>query len=295
MSFVQDAHGTLVCELWPEDLRFASTLGVPLDEATLPQWQIVPADLTGFSDWAYIYHNAASRERSRAKLLLYRHPAQTMPGTIYPVKVRLQGFVQRLNLQPLGTWDGNPERASAAIQSVVLSNGDSADNYEAWESTIRAVDTLRTFAYMSLGAPSTVHQAMPVIERHIYCQRRVFTKVRPSAPEPSVLRAGDDPYGHAAMVDTEWRVVKNLSMGRVLAADGRAVPCDHTAFRAGDFVDIGISLDIAAVPQRRGNPRVDVHIALQHILLLREAEQNTAPELGTTEDVQVVEQDLSFD
>ncbi|KAJ7130154.1 hypothetical protein C8R44DRAFT_534674, partial [Mycena epipterygia] len=82
----------------------------------------------------------------------------------------------------------------------------------------------------------------------------------------SVLRAGDDPYGHAAMVNNEWRVVKTLSMGRLLVSEGRVVPCDHTAFRVGDFVDIGIALDIAAVPQRRGKPRVDVHIALQHVL-----------------------------
>ncbi|KAJ7131645.1 hypothetical protein C8R43DRAFT_1133590 [Mycena crocata] len=301
MSFIQDPLGLLACELWPEAYRFATALGVPVDEATMLDWQLVPTELGAFGDWGYVYDNAASRERSRTKLLIYRQPADPAPGIVYPVRIRIQGFIQRCNLRPLGAWEGEPDRAKAAIQSIQLHPGDLEGSADAWRATVTAIDNLQAYTYSAMGVQGHPLPPIPAGERSLYFQRRVFTKVLNNSTGPDRLRAGDDPYGWAAGVRKDWRVTRLLSMGRLfIDEDGaltasvsafRSAACDHTAFREGDFVDIGVSVDIAAITKRRTTPRVDVHMTFQHILLLKE-DQSEAFQSGG---VEVVEQDLVFE
>ncbi|KAJ7461254.1 hypothetical protein B0H11DRAFT_2241695 [Mycena galericulata] len=289
-----DQHGILACELWPEDFRFTHALLVPMDEAMMPPWQIVPRDVAEFSEWSYIYHHRAARERSRAKILVYRSPSNPVAGAIHPVQIRAQGFIKKCVLQPLGTWDGTPDRVSAAVQTITMCNGEGGD--EAWVATIQAIDNVKAYVYRTLGATHPAPGVIPAIERHLFLQRRVFTKVRNAESDVSVLRDGDDPYAFCEGIHKDWRVTKYLSTGRVIGGvdeGANIVPCDHTAFREGDFVDVGISIDVAAVPQRRGAPRVDIHLFFEHVLQLRAADIELGED-ATLPHVTVVQQELTF-
>ena len=66
--------------------------------------------------------------------------------------------------------------------------------------------------------------------------------------------------------------MNSVTLARFAPTDdepARAVSCDYAAIHQGDFVDIGVSVEIVTVRTRDSRPRVDVHFNLEHVLLLR--------------------------
>ncbi|KAK7022627.1 hypothetical protein R3P38DRAFT_3196027 [Favolaschia claudopus] len=283
-SFIQDHLGLPTCELWSPNFRFPTVLGLPTGGEHIPAWRLVPYDIADFDEWAYVRHDNAAADPTRAKSLLYRELSSA--PTFFPVKVRFQGFVASARLAALGNWAGAALEAKSARQEITLRCGDADEDEGVWESTMRAVDNIKDYIYCVLGAPSKARAGVSHLDRTVFAQRRVFTKVRPTNRQlPSALREGDDPHGYCERVAKDWKVTSRLSMGRLspsMVDDNRTVVCDHTAFKTGDFVDVGVSVEIVTFGRFDEKPRVDVHFCLEHVLLLRPAdEEGTEAVAGT--------------
>lgn len=67
---------------------------------------VVPADFGDVCQLFYVASDDAAQDRTRSLVLLHKAPTwPVQPNTVYPLTVRLQGFVRSLQLAPLGTWD----------------------------------------------------------------------------------------------------------------------------------------------------------------------------------------------
>ncbi|EGO18501.1 hypothetical protein SERLADRAFT_481065 [Serpula lacrymans var. lacrymans S7.9] len=90
-------------------------------------------------------------------------------------------------------------------------------------------------------------------------QRRIFSKVTSANKEKSsILRKCDDPMERAKSVFDKWQILEKLPLGRVDAL--------HTQFRKGDFVDVGVSIDISIFCGNCTKQLVQAHPKLEHIL-----------------------------
>ncbi|KAK7026976.1 hypothetical protein R3P38DRAFT_2527275 [Favolaschia claudopus] len=284
-----DHLGQPTCELWSPNFRFPTALGLPTGGEPIPAWRLVPYDIADFDEWAYVRHDNVAADPTRAKSLLYRELSAA--PTFFPVKIRFQGFVAAARLAALGNWNGAVGEAKSARQDITLRCGDATEDDGLWESTMRAVDNVKDYIYCVLGAPSKGRAGVSHLDRTVFAQRRVFTKVcvssacRPLLRStqvrstnrnlPSALREGDDPHGICEAVAKDWKVTSRLSIGRLapsMVDDNRTVVCDHTAVKTGDFVDIGVSVEIVTFGRFDEKPRVDVHFCLEHVLLLRSAD-----------------------
>jgi hypothetical protein len=99
-------HNWLADE-WPEHLQFRTALGIPMDGEEVLNHQVVPRTDQGLLSWAYVGTNPSATDRSRTLRLLYRNPPvyKNRPlHVIFPVGVRIQGFVDSCNLRALGNW-----------------------------------------------------------------------------------------------------------------------------------------------------------------------------------------------
>ncbi|KAK7038408.1 hypothetical protein R3P38DRAFT_3182489 [Favolaschia claudopus] len=270
---------------------FPTALGLPSGGEPIPAWRLVPYDIADFDEWAYVRHDNVASDPTRAKSLLYRELSAAQ--TFFPVKIRFQGRV----LPPLNSMLIEIRavgEAKSARQDITLRCGDADDDDGLWESTMRAVDNVKEYIYCVLGAPSKARAGVSHLDRTVFAQRRVFTKVRSTNRQlPSALREGDDPHGICEAVAKDWKVTSRLSMGRLapsMVDDNRTVACDHTAFKAGDFVDIGVSVEIVTFGRFDEKPRVDVHFCLEHVLLLRSADVEVTDAVAGT----YVPQDVVF-
>lgn len=78
--------------------------------AEMESWQVVPENYEEVCDWAYVGNNEQSVDRTRTHLLLYNElehaGRQVTDRTVYPVTLRVQGFLSKFNLACLGNWQG---------------------------------------------------------------------------------------------------------------------------------------------------------------------------------------------
>ena len=77
----------------------------------------------------------------------------------------------------------------------------------------------------------------------------------------------DNPHGWAPAVNKEWHVVEKLEVGRQLL-DRRIVACSPFARSKGDFVDVGVELDISTSPMPNGHIQHSVQLTFVHVLQL---------------------------
>jgi hypothetical protein len=106
-SNIESIDHTWLALTWPPELRFPEALDIPQGEQTLETYHIVPRTYAGLVDWAYIGKNRGERDHTRGLMLLYKKPRllkNSPGGLLCPVGIRVQGFVERCNLKPLGAW-----------------------------------------------------------------------------------------------------------------------------------------------------------------------------------------------
>jgi hypothetical protein len=77
----------------------------------------------------------------------------------------------------------------------------------------------------------------------------------------------DDPEDRCGVLDGQWTVTEKLQIGRVLD-NGDSVQCSPLALSEGDFVDVGLSFDIAFTKAFNGQRKVRVFLCLEHVLQL---------------------------
>ncbi|KAJ7303589.1 hypothetical protein DFH08DRAFT_969900 [Mycena albidolilacea] len=277
-SNIETAAHTWLADEWPEHLQFRTALGIPMDGEDILNHMVVPRTDQGLLSWAYVGTNHSATDRSRTLRLMYKNPPlykNNPPHVIYPVGVRVQGFVDTCNLRPLGNWKrGSPP--SSALQCIVLSGGAGLDHQ--FSQYKAAISEIITYIYRCLN----VHRPTSEVQERstIFAARRVFTKINArNCHLPSALGAGDDPTNDSASVETNWKVLDKVNVGMFVPddvdpTDGAFVSMDPFHLRSGDFVDVCLGFDIVSRGSRGGRT-VQVHLTIDHILLLSAAEKAT--------------------
>jgi hypothetical protein len=77
----------------------------------------------------------------------------------------------------------------------------------------------------------------------------------------------DDPENKCEVLGGRWVVAEKLQIGRLMD-NGDTVECSPLALSEGDFVDVGLSFDVALVKAPNGQRRVRVFLCLEHVLQL---------------------------
>ncbi|KAJ6497080.1 hypothetical protein C8R47DRAFT_1069136 [Mycena vitilis] len=265
------AEHTWLCDQWPEGLRFPDALEVPRDDQPMESYQVVPRGVSLIREWAYVGKNPSSRDRSRALLLLYKQPhiyPNAPRGVIYPVGVRVQGFIERLNLKTFGSWTSGKD-PKTAVQHIVLSGG--RDHTATFREYKSAVNNIVASIYQSLDARQPAREDSDAL----FIGRRVFSKVGAhNRNVQSALEDGDDPMDNCKVFDNEWRVTQKVKVSMYIvdevdSADGARVPCDARSLVEGDFVDVCIGFDIVTARNREHQVTHYVHLNIEHIMLLK--------------------------
>ncbi|KAJ7021405.1 hypothetical protein C8F04DRAFT_1273762 [Mycena alexandri] len=262
----------------------------------LEAYHCVPRTYAALLDWAYVAKNPSARDHTRELLLLYKQP-RILPnsprGILCPGGVRVQGFVERCNLKPLGSWESG-KSPQAAIQHIVLSGG--TDNAHVFREYKSSVNEVIKYIMRTLGVAVPANFGRDDLDS-MFIARRVFTKVNSvNRRLPSALEPGDDPMDLCRAIESEWRVLKKVKTGMYMPGamdpdDSINVPCAPMMISEGDFVDVCVSFDIVARRAKHNELTVKVHLNIEHILLLVEG-----ADIGVVEQEAAVFQDpgLSF-
>ncbi|KAF8166596.1 hypothetical protein K438DRAFT_1984148 [Mycena galopus ATCC 62051] len=295
-SNIETADHKWLADFWPADLQFRQALGIA-DDGTAPKnFEVVPRTFQALFEWAYVGTNVSATDRSRIVRLLYKDPPiyKNVPSkVIYPVGVRVQGFVDSCNLRKTGNYKkGMPPQA--ALQAIVLSGG----AYEHVFAQYRAaVFEVVNYIRWCLGVKGL--EATDTDRKTMFIARRVFSKVNAkNCHEPSVLEVGDDPLNDAAAVSDTWRIIKKASIGMYVPDEhdpDASVFAAMDAFnvRAGDFVDVCVGFDI--VTRGNGSNRtVKVHLTMEHVLMLQPTDDPKETATGGAEEVVEEEAGLTF-
>jgi hypothetical protein len=77
----------------------------------------------------------------------------------------------------------------------------------------------------------------------------------------------DDPNGWLPKVANQWAVRDVLQIGRMLD-NGHMAACSPMALNVGDFIDVGVSFEVAVTRSFNGQRRIHIHLVLSHVLQL---------------------------
>lgn len=94
----------MVHDLWPADLTEQIERLQP--EAGLTAWQRCPSTLPRLIQWAEIQQDSDKKDKSRDRILVYKNMPDARPDTLYPVALRVHGFLDRFCIERLGNWSG---------------------------------------------------------------------------------------------------------------------------------------------------------------------------------------------
>ncbi|OBZ71252.1 hypothetical protein A0H81_08556 [Grifola frondosa] len=230
--------------MWPYDI------GIPIkDIATLkklPAWKVMPATAEEISEWLVVESIESKVDRVERPTVLY-HPSLKDKKT--RVTIRLQGFVESINLAPLGNWDGKEHTAGGTLQHLTLTDGGLT---KVFKHQLDSLDELH-YAILSFMRHDTHELDRPSECPNICLGHRVFHKI-PLVNRKQILnalRAGDDPTGKAAKICERWRVPFRIGLG-VQHEDGKIVRTTQLAVRKGDFMDVSFMPKIVTLRSRQG-------------------------------------------
>ncbi|KAJ7086500.1 hypothetical protein C8R44DRAFT_893565 [Mycena epipterygia] len=258
-------------DMWPHVGQFRQGLDLPGEEDPCENWEIVPRTYTGLLTWAYVGRHPAPADSTRSLMLLYKEPhvyKNAPEGLLCPVGIRVQGYVDKCNLNALGNWT-DESAPQTALQSILLSG--SGTHQGIFGEYKAAVDEVVSFIYRTLNARAP--ESYRSQSDQLYATRRVFTKITAKNRDaPSALTPGDDPMGLCQNIRDHWRVLDKAQVGMFVgdAEDelgGSKVPCEPLLITEGDFVDVCIGFDIVTRRQK-GSLVHQVHLTIEHILLL---------------------------
>ncbi|KAJ7936957.1 hypothetical protein B0H13DRAFT_248076 [Mycena leptocephala] len=177
----------------------------------------------------------------------------------------------QVNLRALGNWSLG-RKPQTALQQIVLNGGrDYGDIFSKYKV---AVGEVINYIYHCLDYhpqdSSTESQSMTI-------SRRVFTQVTSwSHNSRRVLEPGDDSPDHMCSLNDEWKVLSKVSIGMYVPddvdpADGYKAPCDAMSLNEANFVDVCVGFDIVMRCDRQGKTIHQVHLTMEHVLLLASA------------------------
>ncbi|OBZ74973.1 hypothetical protein A0H81_05663 [Grifola frondosa] len=234
----------------------------------MPPWKKMPCDVEDLSQWLVVDTLPERRDGVQRTMVLYHSGLyDSEEDDRYEVVLRLQGIVEELNIAPLGNWNGQEHDAPKAVQSMTLGHGGIRTPFEAQNEGLNALqDVVRLY----LGVDAGQHEPL---DSSIKVRRRVFTRVRPTYPSSrdSVLRHGDDPFGHAGKVSSRWVVLHKINTG-VRGVDGKLRQCGHIVIRKGDFVDVSVFVELYKRHTQQG-VKVEMNLAMNDVVRLYSARE----------------------
>ncbi|KAJ7279721.1 hypothetical protein C8J57DRAFT_1502363 [Mycena rebaudengoi] len=277
-SHIETPNHTWLVEDMPAHLQFLDALNLPVSDQPIENYMVVPRTHHGKLEWAHVGYNPYSQDRTRQMILVYKHPhilPHAPPNMLYPVGIRVQGFLQQCVLGPLGNWSGRvSDPPQKALQFVTLTGGGVVDDIFAKyrEAIIEVIE----FIYRSLGLP--VPHGNWADSEQLFISCRVFTKVTAkNRHRLCVLEEGEDPTLTAKQVEAHWR------------KEGFKVPCNPMTFGSGDFVDVCIGFDIVSLSDGKRGQTHQVHLKLEHIMLLASAEDLPTPNVEEADEAMYIQ------
>ncbi|KIO10711.1 hypothetical protein M404DRAFT_20963 [Pisolithus tinctorius Marx 270] len=247
MSFLPSPGHLLGADLWADDLRSIIHGRRPIHE--LRQWECYPTSLCNMIEWAAMARHPSPPDRRRSHLLVYKTlPTPEPCNALYPVSVRIYGFLDRFCVGDFGNWNGDCTRTANAVQSLSLS---SMGNSAAWRNQLDRLNLMASFASHVLKIP------LPSIQfrHHLHMQRKVFTK---NLKHPFELQEARDRLASPTQIVTpqnahvprlpeypwQWSgPLEILEMGE----DGNIMPSHEVLLSRGDFVEIDAEFDLVII------------------------------------------------
>ncbi|EMD30845.1 hypothetical protein CERSUDRAFT_78576 [Gelatoporia subvermispora B] len=228
---------TLLREWWPDNI------GLPDGDdrilADLEDREKVPDTFECLCLQTYVSRASTVVDKTRLYRVLHYidSPATGTISPRYEVNIRIQGYIQSMNLTPYGNWTSALSDAKRAIQylAIVARGSD-----EVFGKQIDVLDNLRRLIHHTLDGSDQSVRLLP--RDKLYLQRRVFQKP-----------------------------VEELIIGVPLSS-GRVKRINHLMLSEGDFVDVAVSADIVSIGNQR-QKRTRVHFQLHHVLQLMPSSQ----------------------
>ncbi|KAH7904133.1 hypothetical protein BJ138DRAFT_1107083 [Hygrophoropsis aurantiaca] len=169
---LSDKEGCLVRDSWPKGI--GSLDGENISLASLEDWQKVPATYSEICSWAQVARDPSSHERRRDNIIVYSNRPSSEELTLFPISIRIQGFLEGCCLQRLGNWRGDPSNVHKAVHSLVLrSNGDE----RTWAPIHSAIAHLRQLVQRQLTANNLYEEPLTDPSEDLRLFHRVFQKV----------------------------------------------------------------------------------------------------------------------
>jgi hypothetical protein len=174
----------------------------------------------------------------------------------------------------------DPSTIQSAVQFISLSSGGFTDQ---WVATHRTIKNLRQLCHNSLQSSQSFTKLDLNAADDIYVRRRVFTKVwlklhiisckrsdilqvNDNGPKLTTcdIQMVDDPDSARTKLPPNWITGSHLQIGRKLP-DGSTSRCSPLVISVGDFVDVGLELDVASGDKYTKNR---VHLCITHVVQL---------------------------
>ncbi|KAI0686395.1 hypothetical protein C8T65DRAFT_747418 [Cerioporus squamosus] len=259
MAFVSVSRTVLARDLWPES---TGRLAVDRDDATtLPPRRVVPLSADELFGWLCVDSGSGNSTS------VWVHP-DISEGKRFPLALRLQGIVETISVGPLGNWNGLPEGAPKAMQTLTLVGTHFRD---AFEPQVRAVEDIKQVVLHLLG-----RAGVEAAERRdvIVLKRRVFQKVthtsRDTVGGGVVLTPAEDPARRAARIQHMWRVERRVAASQPDGPGGALTRMDPLRIKPGDLVDVAVSVHAVTMRTRAGR-RTEVMFSPLHVVRLQTA------------------------
>ncbi|KAH7906342.1 hypothetical protein BJ138DRAFT_1117661 [Hygrophoropsis aurantiaca] len=248
MSFLTSGDGILTMNLWPlaeKDrlLKIASPTR---------SWEIFPTNIESMVEWAEVIKDTNVRSKYRNKIVVYKELSNGVGNIVYPVSVRLNGYIRNIDVGRLGDWDGKPENVHAASQTISLESNGCA---EAWNSTLECLNLMAYFMSRTMNIP--LEREKPFF-RNLVLQRKVF--YRSKREEAVTVPRSDDPNGLLQFLPNEWDLNEDLPIGQQLN-DGSIKRYNRILLSTGDFVEVCASFDIV-ISRQSTFPRTSLKLFL---------------------------------
>ncbi|KAH7905486.1 hypothetical protein BJ138DRAFT_1228975 [Hygrophoropsis aurantiaca] len=261
MSYLLASDGRLVRDLWPKGI--GNLDGAHLSPASLEDWQKVPSTYPEICSWAQVARDPTCTEKRRENIIVYCNPPPSDCPTLFPISVRIQGFLEACCLRPLGTWNGEPVTAQNASQTLTLrTNGDDRP----WSPIHSAIRHIRQLVQRQLRGDSLYEEPAKENTAILRLFHRVFVK-RTDDHTADPLPIADDPAQFYPAVAHQWSLADRVRIGR-RAANGKTIACSHLGLSPGDFVDVGLTFEIVRHKQKDGPLAFKVHLGFSHVLQL---------------------------
>ncbi|EGN96153.1 hypothetical protein SERLA73DRAFT_76143 [Serpula lacrymans var. lacrymans S7.3] len=106
MSYLTNNNNILVRYLYLWVCTLGNKETPDVRAAELQKWQIVPHTLDKMLEWVHVMQDEDCVDSTRGYQLVYSLPSPEVEGEVYPMSIRLHGFIKMLQLATLGNWNG---------------------------------------------------------------------------------------------------------------------------------------------------------------------------------------------